>query len=74
MVCFDDVAMFEVNDGAGKFEDAMKGTASEMKLLHGGAKQALRSLGSATEVLNECLRLQRERESTELYSQTQHQD
>jgi len=42
MVCFDDVAMLQVSDGAGKLEDAMEGTAGEMKLFHGGPKQALR--------------------------------
>ena len=36
MVCFDDVAMLQVGDGAGKLEDAMEGTTGEMKLLHGG--------------------------------------
>ncbi len=41
MVCFDDVAMLQVGDGAGKLEDAVEGAANEMKLLHGGAKQAL---------------------------------
>ena len=42
MVCFDDVAVLQVGDGAGKLEDAMEGTAGEMKLLHGSAKQTLR--------------------------------
>jgi len=42
MVRFDDVAMLQISDGAGKFEDAMESTTGEMKLLHGGAKQALR--------------------------------
>ena len=34
MVCFDDVAVFQVGDGAGKLKDAMKGASSKVKLLH----------------------------------------
>ena len=36
MMCHD-VTVFEVCDGAGKLEDAVKSTTGEMELLHSGA-------------------------------------
>ena len=41
MVRPDDIAVLQVGDGAGKLEDSMEGTAGQMKLFHGSAKQAL---------------------------------
>jgi len=41
MICLDNIAIFQVSYGAGKLEDAMEGTSSEMKLFHSSAEQAL---------------------------------
>jgi len=38
VICFDDVAVFQVGDSAGKFKDAMKGASSKVKLLHSSTK------------------------------------
>ena len=36
MVCLDDIGSVQVGDGSSQLEDAVKGTGSEMELLHGG--------------------------------------
>ena len=41
MMSLDDVAALQIGDGSGELQDTMEGTTCEMKLLHGGAKQAL---------------------------------
>ena len=42
MIGLDDVAVFQIGDSAGDFEDAVKGASCKVKLLHGSAKQTLR--------------------------------
>jgi hypothetical protein len=42
MICLDDIAAFQVGYRPRELQNAVKGTSRQVKLLHGGTKQALR--------------------------------